>query len=131
LCKAWNFLASKAISSSGMLLYYSLEAAAKEEKPNSKADETMLVGLASWPPTWALVIKALLVKEASWFRRTFLDNSWDLSLLNNFLVVRVKKSADSSKAVIFIPQTWSSRAFIPQTWSSRAYNNYLEHSLSS
>jgi hypothetical protein len=42
-----------------MLSYYSSEAAAKEDKANSKADETIvLVGLA-------LVIKALLVKEAS------------------------------------------------------------------
>jgi hypothetical protein len=63
LCKTRNFLASKAISSSGMLSYYSLEAAAKEDRANSKADETvMLVGLASWPPTRALVIKVLLVR---------------------------------------------------------------------
>jgi hypothetical protein len=65
LCKARNFLASRTISSSGMLSYYSSEAAPKEDKANSKADETMLVGLASWAPTRALVIKALLVREAS------------------------------------------------------------------
>jgi hypothetical protein len=105
-----NFLASKAISSSGMLSYCSSEAATKEDKANSKADETVLVALASWLPTWALVIKALLVKEASWFGQPFLSSSWDLSLLNNFSVVRVAKSVDSYKAVIFIPQTWSSRA---------------------
>jgi hypothetical protein len=43
LCKTWNFLASTTISLSGMLLYYSLEATAKEDKANSKADETMLL----------------------------------------------------------------------------------------
>jgi alkylated DNA nucleotide flippase Atl1 len=43
---------NRVISSSGMLSYCSLEAAAKEDKTNSKADETMvLVGLASWSPT--------------------------------------------------------------------------------
>jgi hypothetical protein len=52
LCKAWNFLASRTISSSGMLSYCSSEAAAKEDKANSKADESVvLVGLATWPPT--------------------------------------------------------------------------------
>jgi hypothetical protein len=66
LCKARNFLVSRAISSSGMLSYCSLEAAAKKDKTNTKADETVvLVGLASWPPTQALIIKALLVREAS------------------------------------------------------------------
>jgi hypothetical protein len=50
----------------GMLLYCSSEAVNKEDKANSKADETvMLVGLASWPPTRTLLIKALLVREAS------------------------------------------------------------------
>jgi hypothetical protein len=48
-----------------MLSYYSSEVAVKEDKANSKADETVVVGLASWPPTRALVIKALLVREAS------------------------------------------------------------------
>jgi hypothetical protein len=73
---ALNFLTSRAISSSGMLSYCSLKAADKEGKANSKADETMvLVGLASWPPTRALVIKALLVREASELGRPFLDNS--------------------------------------------------------
>jgi hypothetical protein len=67
LCKAWNFLTSRVISSSGMLSYCSSEAAAKEDKTNYKADQTVvLVGLASWPPTLLLVIKALLVREASW-----------------------------------------------------------------
>jgi hypothetical protein len=47
-----------------MLSYYSLEAVAREDKANSKKDEIVLVGLASWPPTRALLIKALLVKEA-------------------------------------------------------------------
>jgi hypothetical protein len=62
LCKARNFLASRAILSSEMLSYCSLEAATKEDKANSKADEAVvLVGLASWPPIRALVIKALLV----------------------------------------------------------------------
>jgi hypothetical protein len=57
LCRAWNFLAYRAISSSGMLLYCSSEVVAKEDKANSKVDEiVVLVGLASWPPTWALVI---------------------------------------------------------------------------
>jgi hypothetical protein len=65
LCNARNFLASRAISSSGMLSYYSSEAAHKEDKANSKADESVvLVGLATWPPTRAPVIKALL-EEAS------------------------------------------------------------------
>jgi hypothetical protein len=50
----------------GMLSYCSSEAAAKEDKANSKADKTVvLVGLASWPPTHALVIRALLEREAS------------------------------------------------------------------
>jgi hypothetical protein len=78
------------------------------------------VGLESWPPTQALVIKALLEREASWLRRPFLDSLWDLSLLNSFSVSRVAKSADSYKVVIFMPQTEL----------SRAYSNYLAHSLS-
>jgi hypothetical protein len=41
-------------------------------------------------------------------------------LLNRFSVSRVAKSTDSSKAVIFMPHTES----------SRAYNNYLARSLS-
>jgi hypothetical protein len=48
-----------------MLSYYSSEAADKDDKANSKADETVvLVGLPSLPPTRALVIKSLLVREA-------------------------------------------------------------------
>jgi hypothetical protein len=48
LCKAQNFLTSKAISSSGMLSYYSSEPAHKEDKANFKADESVvLVGLAT------------------------------------------------------------------------------------
>jgi hypothetical protein len=63
LCNTQNFLISRAISSSGMLSYCSSRAAAKEDKTNFKVDETVvLVGLASWPPTRALVIKALLVR---------------------------------------------------------------------
>jgi hypothetical protein len=73
-----ELLANKVISLSEMLSYYSSEATAKEDRANFKADETVLVGLESWPPTWALVIKALLVREASWLGRPFLDNSWDL-----------------------------------------------------
>jgi hypothetical protein len=62
---ARNFLTSRVILSSGMLLYYSSEVTVKEDKANSKADETVvLVGLASCPPTRALVIKALLVRDA-------------------------------------------------------------------
>jgi hypothetical protein len=49
-----------------MLSYCSSKAVTMKNKANSKADETIvLVGLASWPPTRALVIKALLIKEAS------------------------------------------------------------------
>jgi hypothetical protein len=49
-----------------MLSYCSSEAAAKEDRTNSKVDETVvLMELASWPPTRALVIKALLEREAS------------------------------------------------------------------
>jgi hypothetical protein len=52
LCKAQNFLASRAISSSRMFSYYSSEAAHKEDKANTKVDElVVLVGLATWPPT--------------------------------------------------------------------------------
>jgi hypothetical protein len=47
LCKARNFLASRAILSSEMLSYCSSEAAVKEDKANSKEDETVLVGLPS------------------------------------------------------------------------------------
>jgi hypothetical protein len=48
LYKTRNFLTSRVISLSWMLLYYSSEAAAKEDKANFKANETvMLVGLAS------------------------------------------------------------------------------------
>jgi hypothetical protein len=43
LCKAQNFLASRAISSSGLLLYCSSEAATKEDKANYKADETVVL----------------------------------------------------------------------------------------
>jgi hypothetical protein len=102
LCKAWNFLASKAISSSWMLPYCSSEAIAKEDRVNSKADEIVLVGSASWPPTWALVIKTLLVREASWLGRPLRNNSWDIILLKKY-VSKVAKSAYFSKAVIFIP----------------------------
>jgi hypothetical protein len=85
---------------------------AKEDKVNSKPDDTVvLVGLASWPSTWALVIKALLVREASWFGQPFLDNTWDLSLLDSFSVSRVAKSVDSSKEIFFMPQTELSRAY--------------------
>jgi hypothetical protein len=66
LCNTRNFLASMAISSSGMLSYCSSEAGYKEDKANSKADElVVLVGLATWPPTRAPVIKALIEKETS------------------------------------------------------------------
>jgi hypothetical protein len=52
LCKAQNFLTSRAISSLGMLSYCSSEATNKEVKANYKADESVvLVGLATWPPT--------------------------------------------------------------------------------
>jgi hypothetical protein len=48
LCKAQNFLASRVITSSGMLSYCSSEAAVKEDKANSKVYKTVvLVGLAS------------------------------------------------------------------------------------
>jgi hypothetical protein len=51
LCNAWNFLTSRAISSSGMLSYCSSLGAHKEDKANSKADKSVvLVGLATWPP---------------------------------------------------------------------------------
>jgi hypothetical protein len=66
LCKARNFLTSRAISSSEMLSYCSSEAADKKDKANSKADESVvLVGLATWPPTRVLVTKVILVREAS------------------------------------------------------------------
>jgi hypothetical protein len=43
-----------------------IKSCTKEDKANSKADESVvLVGLATWPPTQAPVIKALLEKEAS------------------------------------------------------------------
>jgi hypothetical protein len=41
LCKAQNFLTSRAISSFEMISYYLSNAAAKENEANSKADETM------------------------------------------------------------------------------------------
>jgi hypothetical protein len=66
MCKAQNFLVSRAISSLGMLSYCSSEAAHKEDKTNSKADESVvLVELATWPPTRAPVIKTLLETETS------------------------------------------------------------------
>jgi hypothetical protein len=46
-----------------MLSYYSSEVAARDDKANSYECEMVLVGLASWSPTRALVIKALLVKK--------------------------------------------------------------------
>jgi hypothetical protein len=65
LCKARDFLDSRTISSSGMLSYYSSKVVAKEDRANSKVDDTVvLVGLASWSPTRALVIKALVEREA-------------------------------------------------------------------
>jgi hypothetical protein len=49
-----------------MLSYCLSEATQKEDKTNYKADESVvLVGLATWPPTQASLIKALLEKEAS------------------------------------------------------------------
>jgi hypothetical protein len=96
LYNTWNFLTSRTISSSGMLSYCSSEAVDKEDKANSKSDESVvLVGLATWPPTRVIVTKALLVREASWFGWPFLDNSWDFNLLNNFSVSMVAKSVDS------------------------------------
>jgi hypothetical protein len=47
LYKAQNFFTSRVISSLEMLSYCSSEVAAKEDKVNSKADETVMVGLAS------------------------------------------------------------------------------------
>jgi hypothetical protein len=70
-----------------MLSYCLLEVAAKEEKENSKVDETALVGLASWPPTRALVIKALLVKEASMIRMTFVRQFMRFKLVKQFFCV--------------------------------------------
>jgi hypothetical protein len=64
--------------------------------------------------------KSLASKRIIMVRMTFLDSSCDFSLLNSFSVSRVAKSANSSKAVIFILQTES----------SKAYNNCLAHSLS-
>jgi hypothetical protein len=50
----------------GMLSYCSSEVAHKEDKTNYKADKSVVfVGLATWTPTQAPVIKALLEKEAS------------------------------------------------------------------
>jgi hypothetical protein len=83
-----------------MLSYYSLEVAHKEDKAN---ELVVLVGLATWPPTRVQVTKAILVRESSWLGRPFLDNSWDFNLLNNFSASRETKSADSFKAVIFMP----------------------------
>jgi hypothetical protein len=52
MCKVQNFFISRAISSSGLLSYCSSEGVAKEEKTNSKSDESIvLVGLATCPPT--------------------------------------------------------------------------------
>jgi hypothetical protein len=50
-CKAQNFLASRAISSSKMLSYYASDAGVRDDKANFKEDDMVLVGLASWPPT--------------------------------------------------------------------------------
>jgi hypothetical protein len=47
LCKVRNFLASRAISLLRMLSYCSSKTRAKEDKANSKADETVVLGLAS------------------------------------------------------------------------------------
>jgi uncharacterized sporulation protein YeaH/YhbH (DUF444 family) len=69
LCKTWNFLASRAILSSGMLSYCSSEAAAKEDRANSKADETVLVELASWPPIRALVTLTVMSAEQDLVKR--------------------------------------------------------------
>jgi hypothetical protein len=43
LCNAQNFLTSRTISSSGMLSYCSSEAAHKEDKANSKVDESVVL----------------------------------------------------------------------------------------
>jgi hypothetical protein len=53
-------------------------------------------------------------------RITFPRQFMRFKLAKKISVSRVAKSADSSKAIIFIPHTWS----------SRAYNNCLAHSLS-
>jgi hypothetical protein len=87
LCKAQNFLTNRAISLSGMLSYCSTEAAAKEDKVNCKADETVvLVGLASWPPTQALVIKDLLERSIM-IRTTFPRQFMRLELAKQFFSV--------------------------------------------
>jgi hypothetical protein len=87
-----------------MLSYCLSEVAARDNKANFKQDEMVLVGLASWPQTRALVTKILLEWEASWLGWPFLDSSWDYSLLNSFSVSSVAKLAYSSRAVIFIPK---------------------------
>jgi hypothetical protein len=43
LCKTWNFLTSRTISSLGMLSYYLSKVVAKEDKVNSKADESVVL----------------------------------------------------------------------------------------
>jgi hypothetical protein len=60
----------------GDALIRSSKAVAIENKANSKADESVvLVRLATWAPTRVLVTKALLVREASWLGRPFLNSS--------------------------------------------------------
>jgi hypothetical protein len=49
--------------------------------------------------------KSFTIEKSIIIQTTFLDNSCDLSLLNNFLMPRVAKSVDFSKAVIFILHT--------------------------
>jgi hypothetical protein len=57
------------------LVYCSSKAPAKVDRSNCEVDEIVLVGLASWPPTQVLVIKTLLVREASWLGWPLWDNS--------------------------------------------------------
>jgi hypothetical protein len=64
--------------------------------------------------------QSLTSKRSIMIQTTFLKHFMRFQLAKQFFVSRVAKLVDSSKAVIFIPHTWS----------SGAHNNCLARSLS-
>jgi hypothetical protein len=93
LCKVWNFLTNRAISSSGMLSYCSSEAADKKDKANSKADESVvLVGLVSHMATnTSTSNKSLTSKRSIMVRTTFPRQLMRFQLTKQFFCIQGNK----------------------------------------
>jgi hypothetical protein len=71
LGKAQNFLTSRPISSSGMLSYYSSEATAKEDRANSKTDESGIGGVRIMVTNMSTSNQSFTRKRSIMIRTTF------------------------------------------------------------